>query len=108
MIRCIYAHPECSTVFLTFRLVLFNIESIKQFLPLIIFTGLLFAKSESKIDYYIDRDLGKTENNPGRFSNSTTESRKENDNGTSVSAGLYLYMIKAGKFRKTKKMVLLK
>jgi len=31
-----------------------------------------------------------------------------NDKGASVSAGLYLYMIKAGKFRQTKKMVLLK
>jgi len=31
-----------------------------------------------------------------------------NDAGSSVSAGLYLYMIKAGDFRQTKKMVLLK
>ena len=31
-----------------------------------------------------------------------------NDAGQPVSAGLYLYTIEAGKFRKTKKMVLLK
>jgi len=31
-----------------------------------------------------------------------------NDNGAPVSAGLYLYTIEAGQFRKTKKMVLLK
>tara|TARA_Y100000590_G_scaffold198832_1_gene225787 strand:+ start:2087 stop:2263 length:177 start_codon:yes stop_codon:yes gene_type:complete len=31
-----------------------------------------------------------------------------NDNGAPVSAGLYLYMIQAGEFRQTKKMVLLK
>ena len=31
-----------------------------------------------------------------------------NDKGAPVSAGLYLYTIQAGKFRQTKKMVLLK
>ena len=31
-----------------------------------------------------------------------------NDAGSSVSAGIYLYMIQAGEFRQTKKMVLLK
>ena len=31
-----------------------------------------------------------------------------NDNGSPVSAGLYLYTIQAGEFRQTKKMVLLK
>ena len=31
-----------------------------------------------------------------------------NDKGAPVSAGLYLYMILAGEFRQTKKMVLLK
>jgi flagellar hook assembly protein FlgD len=31
-----------------------------------------------------------------------------NDNGAPVSAGLYMYTIKAGQFRQTKKMVLLK
>jgi flagellar hook assembly protein FlgD len=31
-----------------------------------------------------------------------------NDKGSPVSAGLYLYTIEAGEFRKTKKMVLLK
>jgi flagellar hook assembly protein FlgD len=31
-----------------------------------------------------------------------------NDKGAPVSAGLYLYMIQAGEFRQTKKMVLLK
>ena len=31
-----------------------------------------------------------------------------NDNGAPVSAGLYLYTIQAGEFRKTKKMILLK
>jgi flagellar hook assembly protein FlgD len=31
-----------------------------------------------------------------------------NDNGSPVSAGLYLYTIQAGNFRQTKKMVLLK
>jgi hypothetical protein len=31
-----------------------------------------------------------------------------NDNNEPVSAGLYLYIIQAGDFRKTKKMVLLK
>ena len=31
-----------------------------------------------------------------------------NDAGSSVSAGIYLYMIQAGDFRQTKKMVLLK
>jgi len=31
-----------------------------------------------------------------------------NDAGSAVSAGLYLYTIQAGDFRKTKKMVLLK
>ena len=31
-----------------------------------------------------------------------------NDKGAPVSAGLYLYTIEAGKFRQTKKMVLLK
>ena len=31
-----------------------------------------------------------------------------NDNGSPVSAGLYLYKIQAGEFRQTKKMVLLK
>ena len=31
-----------------------------------------------------------------------------NNAGQSVSAGLYLYMIQAGEFRQTKKMVLLK
>ena len=30
-----------------------------------------------------------------------------NDKGAPVSAGLYLYLIKAGEFRQTKKMVLL-
>jgi len=31
-----------------------------------------------------------------------------NDAGSPVSAGIYLYMIQAGEFRQTKKMVLLK
>jgi len=31
-----------------------------------------------------------------------------NDKGAPVSAGIYLYMIQAGEFRQTKKMVLLK
>ena len=31
-----------------------------------------------------------------------------NDAGSTISAGLYLYMIQAGEFRQVKKMVLLK
>ena len=31
-----------------------------------------------------------------------------NNNGSRVSAGMYLYMIQAGEFRQTKKMILLK
>ena len=31
-----------------------------------------------------------------------------NDNGEPVSAGMYIYMIRAGEFNHTKKMVLLK
>jgi flagellar hook assembly protein FlgD len=31
-----------------------------------------------------------------------------NDKGTPISAGLYLYTIEAGKYRQTKKMILLK
>jgi len=38
----------------------------------------------------------------------TTQWNATNNIGQPVSAGLYLYTIQAGKFRQTKKMVLLK
>ena len=38
----------------------------------------------------------------------STQWNATNDAGSPVSAGIYLYMIQAGEFRQTKKMVLLK